>query len=956
MRFIVRAITSVVIVVWASGAAAGQGLGGAGTVQGVVKDPSGAVMASVQIELANPVSGFKRTTTTDATGRFSFTNLPPNPYHVAATTGGFAPFEGDVDVRTAVPIEFNIAMKLATTTETVQVQAHAEDLLEVDPTAHTDVDQSLISRMVVSAGSGLNQVVTLASPGVVADSNGFFHPVGDHAQTQFSIDNQPVTDQQSKLYSNQISQDAVESMEVITGVPPAEYGDKSSLIVHIVTRSGLDQPKPTGTLTFGYGSFKSPSADLTLGAGTKTFGNFLSVSGTRTERFLDPPEFDALHDTGDNQSFFDRFDARPSPTSTFHLNVQAARSAFDIPNTFDQQDSGQAQQQKIVTFNVAPGYVHVIGTKTVLTANAFVRRDHVTYTPSADLFSDTPGTVSQDRTLTNVGGKVDLEYASGVHDVKIGGTVSATKLKEQFTIGFTDPTVNTPCVDAEGTPSEDSSLTTIDQCSAAGLDVNPDFSSDLVAYDLTRGGGLFAFNAAATIKEQSAYLQDNIRAGHATFKVGVRVDHYDGVVTDSLVQPRLGVSYLVPQSGTVLRASYGRTLETPYNENLLLSGGYGASGALVGEGNPLPPGHRNEGEIGIQQGVGRWLVADFGYFNKHTDNAYDFNVLFDTPIVFPVAWVRSRIDGFTGRIDFVEHAGFRASVVMAHTNSIFSPPGTGGVLLEQATADFRIDHDQKFNSTANFQYTFPTPLGAWAALSWRYDSGLVAGEVPDYATALGLSPDEQAAIGVFCGDTVATRDAPITDCASSSFGAKRLVIPGTPDNPDPADDVANPPRIAPRHLFDLGIGLDNLLHTDKAKVRLRFNIVNLTNKEALYNFLSTFSGTHFVTPRAYQVQIGVCTDGSRDLHPGGCVGVPGRTRRPDSLQSRSSHRFARAPAPLPALGRGRLRAGRARRTVRMRCSSGSRPSSPSRSPRLQTRRRFRWSRPRAHSSRENWSF
>ena len=67
----------------------------------------------------------------------------------------------------------------------------------------------------------------------------------------------------------------------------------------------------------------------------------------------------------------------------------------------------------------------------------------------------------------------------------------------------------------------------------------------------------------------------------------------------------------------------------------------------------------------------------------------------------------------------------------------------------------------------------------------------------------------------------------------------------------------NPPRIAPRHLFDLGLGADNLFHRDKAKVRVRFSVVNVTNKEALYNFLSTFTGTHFVTPRAYQLQVGV---------------------------------------------------------------------------------------------------
>src|SRR5439155_14331753 len=174
---------------------------------------------------------------------------------------------------------------------------------------------------------------------------------------------------------------------------------------------------------------------------------------------------------------------------------------------------------------------------------------------------------------------------------------------------------------------------------------------------------------------------------------------------------------------------------------------------------------------------GRWLVADFGYFYKHTTNAYDFGVLFDTPIFFPVSWDHSKIDGFTGRLNLVEHGGFSAFTVIGHTNAIFSPPGTGGILLEGPSGDFRIDHDQKFQQTTNLQYVFNKPIGAWAAISWRYDSGLVAGSVPDYATALTLSADQQAAIGLFCGITVATRDSPITDCASSDRGAKRLTIP-----------------------------------------------------------------------------------------------------------------------------------------------------------------------------------
>jgi hypothetical protein len=129
----------------------------------------------------------------------------------------------------------------------------------------------------------------------------------------------------------------------------------------------------------------------------------------------------------------------------------------------------------------------------------------------------------------------------------------------------------------------------------------------------------------------------------------------------------------------------------------------------------------------------------------------------------------------------------------------------------------------------------------------------VAGSVPDYATALALTPDQQAAIGLFCGNMVATLEAPIASCSSANRGATRLAIPADGTQ----DDVTNPARIAPRHLFDLGFGTDNLFHADRTKVRLRFSVVNLTNRQALYNFLSTFSGTHFVTPRAYQVQVGM---------------------------------------------------------------------------------------------------
>jgi len=815
------------VCVFALSLLAAQGLGGAGTVQGTVTDPTGGVMQAVEVKISSPLSGFSRTATTDAMGRFTLGNLPPNNYHLSAEVQGFEPFNRDVDVRSGVPVTVDLMLKLAGASTTVEVVGHAEDLIERDPTAHTDIDQSLIARLPIEASSGgLNQVVTMASPGVVADSNGFFHPVGDHAQTQFSIDNQPITDQQSRLYSNQLSEDAVQSLEVITGVAPAEYGDKSSLVVHIVTKSGLGS-KPAGSASVGYGSFTSPTGELNVGAGSQSVGDFVSISGLRTDRFLDPPEFEALHDAGHNISLFNRFDAKPTATGAFHLNVQAARSAFDVPNTYDQ--IAQTQHQDITSFNLAPGYSQVIGDHVLLTANGFIRRDHLTFSPSANRLNDTPATVSQDRTLTNYGAKGDLTINAGPNSIKFGGTVQATPLHEQFTFGITDPSDPT-FVNATGR-----------------------FNPALAPFDLTRpGGSLLTYDQSFTIKQQAAYIQDDLKAGNATFKAGVRLDHYDGLTSKTFAQPRVGASYAVPGIGSVVRASYGRTMETPYNENLLLSAGYGLNG-VFGVANPVPPGVRDQAEFGIQQAFGRWLVADVGYFTKRTDNGYDFAVLFNTPIAFPVAWAHSKINGFTGKLNLVEHHGFSAFVVMAHTSAIYSPPGVGGILIEQPEGDFRIDHDQKFNATTNLQYSFAKPFGAWAALSWRYDSGVVAGSVPDYATALGLTGDQQAAIGLFCGNATATVTSPITSCSSSNRGATRVIIPADGTQ----DDVENPGRIAPRHLFDLGLGVDNLLRTEKAKLKLRFSVLNLTNQVALFNFLSTFSGTHFVTPRAYQVQAGV---------------------------------------------------------------------------------------------------
>jgi hypothetical protein len=324
------------------------------------------------------------------------------------------------------------------------------------------------------------------------------------------------------------------------------------------------------------------------------------------------------------------------------------------------------------------------------------------------------------------------------------------------------------------------------------------------------------------------------------------------------VEPRFGASYLLKATGTVLRAAYSRAFETPYNENLILSSSTGAGGLATNVfgaygARPIQPGRRNQFNAGFEQSATRWLHIDADYFWKFTDNAFDFGTLLNTPLVFPISWRQSKIDGFSLRVGTTDIHGFQAYTNIGHSRARYFGPSNGGLIFNSPldTGAFRIDHDQAFQQTTHLTYRRPHN-GAWIAFTWRYDSGLVAGAVGSLNDALALTAAQQAAIGFYCGGQSATLSSAITSCASPNYGATRLVIPAAGTE----NDDHNPSRIAPRHLFDIAAGTDNLFHAEKIRTTLKLTVVNVANNVALYNFLSTFSGTHFVTPRSYQLELG----------------------------------------------------------------------------------------------------
>ena len=603
---------------------------GAGTITGTVSDQTGAVVPGATVGIRNPVSGFERTAVTNKSGTFNIPNVPLNNYHLTVSAPGFAPYAQDIDVRSIVPVNVSASLKVGEAATSVTVEGTAEDLLENTPMFHTDVDRAVFDRLPLeSQSSSVSSLVTLATPGIAADSNGLFHGMGDHAENSFSVDGQPITDQQSKVFSNQIPIDSIQSLEVIAGAPPAQYGDKTSVVINATTRSGQGQTTPKGALTTSYGSFGTSSVAFNLAYGGQKWGNFVSLSGLNSGRFLDPPEFSVMHDKGNMENVFDRLDFQLSNADSIHLNLGFTRSWFQNPNSFDMQNATAwnglvvangglgpdglpvgptDQRSQIKTFNIAPSWTRLLGSTAVFTFGAFVRRDHYNYYPSGNPFADfvpdlQSQTVAQDRTLTNAGLRSDISYVKGIHNLKAGIVYEHTFLNENDHLGIVDPTFLGSLTDANGNP-----------CVDAGGNPVAAPCTTLAPFDLTAGGTLFGFHGHADVKELALYLQDAITKGSWTFNLGIRGDFYNGLTTHREAEPRLGVAYNIKPSNTVLRVSYARILETPFNENLVLAS-VGCANPILNpllgcssvSTTPLSPGWRNEFHAGLEQAIGRHL-------------------------------------------------------------------------------------------------------------------------------------------------------------------------------------------------------------------------------------------------------------------------------------------------------------------------------------------------------------
>ena len=764
-------------------------------LSGTVVDPVGAAVSGATIRLSNVLTGFERRTSTEPDGSFEALNIPFQTYELQVSHAGFATHTEAVHLRSNVPVITHIQLSIETQREAIDVSIiEGITLIDTEATGtRTELSRKAIEQMPIQAGARGLESILLNFPGFAANANGAIHPRGAHNQMTYVIDGMPISDQFTGSFATSIDPSMVQSLELYTGDIPPDYGSKISGVANITTHSGFDGGDDFfGMIELGGGQFDTGSAIVQLGGSTEKLGYFASFSGVKSNRFLDSPSLDNLHNGGNAERGFARLDYRATEKDNLRLSLLAGRSSFQLANLRSQHLNSQQQRRHLRDAAVSLGWVRLISPSTTFDSTTSYRTTVSQLFPSA---GDIPVTAALARHLSTFSTFNRLNIVRGRHHVKIGLDYQHFPVSENFFFGITDPHFNDPA--------------------------SQDFNPNLAPFDFTRGGDWFRFSDKGAGNLYTVFLQNRIRLGRFQLNLGGRYDNYRFLAAGAQFQPRIGLAYHLRETGTVLRTSYNRNYQTPPNENLLLSNSPAAGRlappdvrrGLNGGVILIGPQRQNVYEVGLQQKLANRASLNAVFYHKDSCDLQDNDNFLNTGIIFPTSLARSSVNGFETRLTLPEIHRISGSLSTTHYHVVVTPPFTGGLFLGRSALDvlsegpFVIDHDQKLAVSGLLAYR--PRRNWWTSWQIRYDSGLVPNP---------SDPDEVA------------RD-------PDYFDQLPLV-----------NLTSDPPRVKARTIVDATIGYEHF-RDDRRDWEVVFQVSNLTNKTALYNFQSVFVGTRVVQPR-----------------------------------------------------------------------------------------------------------
>jgi len=746
----------------------------AGELRLRVTDPLGLGVAS-SVELVSEVNQYRALLSTDDAGRLTAKRLPFGMYRVEIRDPGFAPVSQSLEIRSALPLEYTVRLTLPSVNTSVTV-TDADTL--IDPHRAGSVNQigreTIENRMTSLPGRSVQDLVNM-QPGWLYEGNAVLHPRGSEYQTQFVVDGIPLTDNRSPSFGPEIEADDIESVNIYTAGIPAEYGRKMGGVIELNTM----RDTPTGLhgeVALSGGSFDTAGAftRLQYAEGKNMFE--VTADGDMTAHYLNPVVPQNYINQGTTADFSGGYERDLTPHDRLSLIVRHALSRFDIPNEQIQQAAGQRQTgDNFETMGIA-AYQHIFSADLVSDLRGMVRED------SNDLLSNsasTPVIACQHNDFKEGYFKGTISLHRGRQEWKAGVESDALFLRENFSDVITDPSRFD-----EGTPAT------------------------------------FAFAGHRPDLEQSGFVQDLIRLGNWTVNAGLRWDHYQLLVNQNAVSPRLAAARYIHSADLILHASYDRVFQTPSFENILLS-----SSPQVVSLNPsvlrLPvePSHGNYYEVGLTKGFWGKFRLDTNYFRRTVSNFADDDQILNTAVSFPIAFEKAIIYGAEGKIEVPAWGRFSGFASYSYTVGNAWFPVTGGLFLgddavnatTQLTGHFPDSQDQR--NTVRTRVRCKLSSRVWIAGGADYGSGLPFEFTGTYQQAL------------------------------AQYGQQVV---------DRIDFVRG--RVRPSLSVDASAGA-NLYQRDRLGLTLQADVENLTNRLNIIDFGGLFSGNAIAPARSYGLRL-----------------------------------------------------------------------------------------------------
>ena len=651
-----------------------------------VTDPSGLGLKT-NVQIVSEANQYRNSFVTDDQGKLDVPRLPYGIYQVSVGQAGFATASGKVEIRSPIPAEEVIALRLPSVNESVTVQAGGT---LIDPDRAGSVNQigsqAIQERLSSVPGRSLQDLVN-SQPGWLYEGNAVLHPRGSEYQTQFVVDGIPLTDNRSPSFGPEIEADDVESVTIYTAGIPAEYGRKMGGVVELNTLQDA-RPGFHGQFVLSGGSFDSAGAfaEGQYVLGKNVFG--ASASAATTDRYLNPVVTQNYSNTGTLGDFSAHYQRDLTPNDRLSFSVRHEFSRYDIPNEFLQQAAGQRQTADNFETMGIVSYQHTFSSQVIADLRGMVRENDNHFQSNANA---TPVQVFQHNHFREGYFKSMVTVDHGRHEWKFGLESDNTFLNENFRYLITDPSQFDP-----------------------GMATT------------------FAFLGTRPDLEQSAFAQDLLRLGHWTVSAGLRWDHYQLLVNHQAADPRFSVSRYFPSAGLALHFSYDRVFQTPSFENILLS-----SATAIESLNPLSflrlpvePSEGNYFEVGVAKAFFGKLRLDANYFRRSVGNFADDDQIQNTTISFPISFRKALVYGAEAKLELPDWWRFSGFLSYSYQVGNAWLPVTGGLFLgDNATVaesnlsgHFPVTQDQR--NTARGRLFYHATPRVWFSGGIQYDSGL----------------------------------------------------------------------------------------------------------------------------------------------------------------------------------------------------------------------------------------